>query len=42
MPIALKIAPDLTDEEIAQIAKALLEHEFDGAIATNTRFLVMV
>jgi dihydroorotate dehydrogenase len=36
VPIALKIAPDLTDDEIVHIAKLLLEFEIDGVIATNT------
>jgi dihydroorotate dehydrogenase len=35
-PIALKIAPDLTEEEIRQLARTLLEFEIDGVIATNT------
>jgi len=36
VPLALKIAPDLTSDEISIIAKSLLRHKFDGAIATNT------
>ncbi|AVI68118.1 quinone-dependent dihydroorotate dehydrogenase [Shewanella sp. WE21] len=36
VPIALKIAPDLTIEEIENIAQALIKNKFDGAIATNT------
>ncbi|QYJ76919.1 MULTISPECIES: quinone-dependent dihydroorotate dehydrogenase [Shewanella] len=36
VPIALKIAPDLTDEEIASIAESLIKNKFDAAIATNT------
>lgn len=36
VPIALKIAPDLTDEEIASIATSLIKNQFDAAIATNT------
>ena len=36
VPIALKIAPDLLDEQIAQIAKLLMQHRIDGVIATNT------
>ncbi|MDD4914434.1 MAG: quinone-dependent dihydroorotate dehydrogenase [Methylococcales bacterium] len=35
-PIAVKIAPDLQDEEIAHIAELLLAFEMDGVIATNT------
>ena len=36
VPIALKIAPDLADEQIAQIASLLMRHRIDGVIATNT------
>jgi dihydroorotate dehydrogenase len=36
VPIALKIAPDLTDDELAQIAQSVLRYEIDGVIATNT------
>lgn len=36
VPLALKIAPDLTDEEIGQIAESLIRHKIDGVIATNT------
>jgi len=35
-PIAVKIAPDLNDEEIARIAGLLVDFELDGVIATNT------
>ena len=35
-PLLVKIAPDLSDEEIRQLAKALLENAVDGVIATNT------
>ena len=35
-PIAVKIAPDLSAEEIQHIAGLLLEFELDGVIATNT------
>lgn len=35
-PLAVKIAPDLSDEEIAKIAGLLMEFEIDGVIATNT------
>ena len=35
-PIFLKIAPDLTHKQIAQIAKTALTHKIDGIIATNT------
>lgn len=36
VPIALKIAPDLDDNEIDSIARLLLEHHWDAVIATNT------
>ena len=35
-PIAVKIAPDLNDEEIRHIAGLLLDFGIDGVIATNT------
>ena len=36
VPIALKIAPDLDDGQIAAIARLVREHHFDAVIATNT------
>lgn len=36
VPIAVKIAPDMTDEEIQQVAQIVLEAGMDGIIATNT------
>ncbi len=36
VPLTLKIAPDLTPENISRLAKLLLEFEIDGVIATNT------
>ncbi len=36
VPMALKIAPDLDDTQIAAIADALRRHRMDGVIATNT------
>ena len=36
VPMALKIAPDLDDAQIAAIADALRRHRIDGVIATNT------
>ncbi|WP_367680699.1 quinone-dependent dihydroorotate dehydrogenase [Candidatus Fukatsuia anoeciicola] len=36
VPIAIKIAPDLTEEELTQIANALIKYKIDGVIATNT------
>ena len=35
-PLLVKIAPDLTDEEIRQLANTLLDNKIDGVIATNT------
>ena len=35
-PIVVKIAPDLSDEEIQHIASLLVEFSMDGVIATNT------
>ena len=36
VPLFIKIAPDLTHEEINSIAKSLLDANMDGVIATNT------
>lgn len=36
VPIFVKIAPDLTDDEIGSIAKSLVEAKMDGVISTNT------
>lgn len=36
VPLALKIAPDLEDREISQIAQSLIKNDIDGVIATNT------
>jgi dihydroorotate dehydrogenase len=36
VPIALKIAPDLDESQIIEIADLLKAHQFDGVIATNT------
>lgn len=35
-PLVVKIAPDLSDEEIRHIAELLARFEIDGVIATNT------
>ncbi|WP_143872276.1 quinone-dependent dihydroorotate dehydrogenase [Catenovulum sediminis] len=35
-PVLVKIAPDMTDEEVAQVAASLIKNEIDGVIATNT------
>lgn len=36
VPLALKIAPDLDNEQASAIADALLHHKIDAVIATNT------
>lgn len=36
VPLTLKIAPDLSDDELKQICQSLLKHNIDGVIATNT------
>ncbi len=36
VPIALKIAPDLNDDQISAISTLLRRHRMDGVIATNT------
>lgn len=36
VPIAVKIAPDIDNEQIKSIASALLRHKLDAVIATNT------
>lgn len=36
VPLVVKIAPDLDDEEIGTIARILIKHRIDGVIATNT------
>lgn len=36
VPVVVKIAPDLTGEEIGSIATCLIENNIDGVIATNT------
>ncbi len=36
VPLIVKIAPDLSPEEIADIAELLIELKLDGVIATNT------
>ena len=35
-PLTVKIAPDMTAEEVAMVAQTLIENEIDGVIATNT------
>ena len=36
VPLAVKIAPDMTREEIALVARTLTDNEIDAVIATNT------
>lgn len=36
VPIALKVAPDLDEDEIETIAELVMSHKFDALIATNT------
>ena len=36
VPLVLKIAPDMEAEQIAAIARLLMQHRIDGVIATNT------
>lgn len=36
VPLVLKIAPDLSAQEIGEIAALLIEHKIEGVIATNT------
>ena len=36
VPIALKVAPDLIEDEIEAISELLISHQFDALIATNT------
>ena len=36
VPLAIKIAPDMSDEEIVEVANILLETGMDAVIATNT------
>lgn len=36
VPLAVKVAPDLSEEEVAFIAATLLKNDIDGLIATNT------
>jgi len=36
VPMAVKIAPDLTDDEVEELAEAFTKHKIDAVIATNT------
>lgn len=36
VPVVVKIAPDMDEAQLQQVAEQLCEHEIDGVIATNT------
>ena len=36
VPMAVKVAPDLSEQEVEQLATAFVQHEIDAVIATNT------
>lgn len=36
VPVAVKIAPDMSEQELSEVADKLLEYNVDGVIATNT------
>lgn len=36
VPLAIKIAPDMTDEEVAFVGETIFQHGMDAIIATNT------
>jgi dihydroorotate dehydrogenase len=36
VPLAIKVAPDLDDDEISALSKVFLDHSLDAIIATNT------
>ena len=36
VPVAVKIAPDMADDDIKSVAASLVKHGIDGVIATNT------
>ena len=36
VPMAVKVAPDLTEDEVEQLAEAFAHHQVDAVIATNT------
>lgn len=38
VPLLIKIAPDLSDTELRDMAQTLIRHGIDGVIATNTTF----
>lgn len=38
VPVLIKIAPDLSSEEVSELAQAFIKYNIDGVIATNTTF----
>ncbi len=38
IPVLIKIAPDLTEQDVGELAEAFVKHQVDGVIATNTTF----
>ena len=36
VPLLVKLAPDMAEQDLRQVAEALLRHSIDGVIATNT------
>lgn len=38
VPLAIKIAPDIADADLPTVGQALVRHELDAVIATNTTF----
>jgi dihydroorotate dehydrogenase len=36
VPMAVKVAPDLSSEEVSELAQAFAKHQIDAVIATNT------
>jgi len=38
VPLAIKIAPDIADADLPTVGQALVQHELDAVIATNTTF----
>lgn len=36
VPLAVKIAPDMAEDDVKNVAQVLLDHGIDGVIATNT------
>lgn len=36
VPVAIKVAPDMSEEEVRTVARALLSHDIDGLISGNT------